>query len=382
MCLAVGSCEKFGASRLHDKKEQSMKFVEEFRKKDVAAGLVRRIEEALGDRRVSLMEVCGTHTMSIQRYGLKSLLPKNLRLLSGPGCPVCVTPNEQVDLAIAYAMTEGVILATFGDMAKVPGSSTTLLKAKASGARMQIVYSTMDALKLAEGNPDKKIVFFGIGFETTAPTIAASILEAERRGISNYFVVSAAKVVPPPMEALLQGEVQIDGFICPGHVSVVIGSAAYRKIAEVHLVPCVVAGFEPADVLQAIEMLVRQVRDGRSEVENQYSRVVHEEGNVAARGIMNKVFETRDARWRGIGVIPGSGLGIRPGYAKFNAEVQLPVVPEKTVENERCICGLVLKGVKEPTDCALFGKECTPENPVGACMVSGEGACAAYYKYR
>ena len=294
-----------------------MKFVEEFRKKDVAAGLVRRIEEALGGRQVSLMEVCGTHTMAIQRYGLKSLLPKNLRLLSGPGCPVCVTPNEYVDLAIAYAMTDGVILATFGDMAKVPGSSTTLLKAKAAGGRMQIVYSTMDAVRLAESRPHTKVVFFGIGFETTAPTVAASILEAERRRISNYSVVAAAKVIPPAMEALLQGEVRIDGFLCPGHVSVIIGSDAYRRIAEVHSVPCVIAGFEPLDILQAIEMLVRQNRDGRAEVENQYTRVVHEEGNVAAREIMDTVFETRDANWRGIGVIPGSGLGIRREYAKL-----------------------------------------------------------------
>ncbi len=359
-----------------------MKFVEEFRKKDVAAGLARRIEEVLGDRQVSLMEVCGTHTMAIQRYGLKSLLPKNLRLLSGPGCPVCVTPNEYVDLAIAYAMTDGVILATFGDMAKVPGSSTSLLKARASGGRMQIVYSTMDALKLAESHPDKKIVFFGIGFETTAPTVAASILEAKQRGIANYFVVSAAKVIPPAMEALLEGEVRIDGFICPGHVSVIIGSGAYRTIAEEHRVPCVITGFEPLDILQAIEMLVRQVRDGRAEVENQYSRVVHGEGNVAARGIMERVFETRDSKWRGIGVIPGSGLGIRSSYAHYDAEVQLSVEPQKTVEDRRCICGLVLKGVKEPTDCRLLGKTCTPENPVGACMVSGEGACAAYYRYR
>ncbi len=336
----------------------------------------------LGNREVSLMEVCGTHTMSIQRYGLRSLLPKNLKLLSGPGCPVCVTANEQVDLSIAYAMADGVILATFGDMAKVPGSRTSLLKAKAAGGRVQIVYSTMDALKLAETNPDRKVVFFGIGFETTAPTIAASIIEAQGRRISNYYVVSAAKIIPPAMEALLQGEARIDGFICPGHVSVIIGSTAYRRIAEVGRVPCVIAGFEPLDILQAIEMLVRQIADGRAEVENQYSRVVHEEGNAAARGIMERVFEVRDARWRGIGVIPGSGLGIRPAFASYDAEVQIPVERERTVENKRCICGLILKGVKEPTDCPLFAKKCTPENPVGACMVSGEGACAAYYKYR
>ncbi len=359
-----------------------MKFVEEFRNKDIAAGLIRRIEEVLGDRQVSLMEVCGTHTMSIQRYGLRALLPKNLKLLSGPGCPVCVTPNEQVDLAIAYAMTDGVILATFGDMAKVPGSSTNLLKAKAVGGHMQVVYSTMDALKLAEGNPSKKIVFFGIGFETTAPTIAASILEAEQKGIANYFVVSAAKVIPPAMEALLQGEVRIDGFICPGHVSVIIGSKAYRRIVDVHHAPCVIAGFEPLDILQAIEMLVRQIRDGRAEVQNQYSRVVHEDGNTAAQRVMDTVFEARDAKWRGIGVIPGTGLAIRPEYAVYDAEVQIPIETGKTVENKQCICGLVLKGVKEPTDCRLFAKKCTPENPVGACMVSGEGACAAYYKYR
>jgi hydrogenase expression/formation protein HypD len=359
-----------------------MKFVEEFRNKELAAGLLRRIEEALGDRQVSLMEVCGTHTMAIQRYGLRSLLPKNLRLLSGPGCPVCVTPNEKVDLAIAYAIEEGVILATFGDMAKVPGSSTSLLKAKAAGGHMQIVYSTMDAVKLAEENPDKKVVFFGIGFETTAPTVAAAILQAEERDLSNFFVVSAAKTIPLAMEALLLGEVRIDGFICPGHVSVIIGLRAYTRVVDVHGVPCVISGFEPVDILQAIEMLVRQIRDERAEIENQYTRVVHEEGNVAARGVMEKVFETCDANWRGIGVIPGTGLGIRSTYQKFDAEVQVPVEVEETVENKQCICGLVLKGVKEPIDCRLFGKKCTPENPVGACMVSGEGACAAYYKYR
>jgi len=358
-----------------------MKFVEEFRNKEIAAGLIRRIEESLGGRQVSLMEVCGTHTMAIQRFGLRSLLPKNLKLLSGPGCPVCVTPNELVDLAIAYAMKQGVILATFGDMAKVPGSSTSLLKAKAAGGRVQIVYSTMDAVKLAEENPDKQIVFFGIGFETTAPTIAAAILQAEQNGLRNFFVVTAAKTIPLAMEALLQGEVRIDGFICPGHVSVIIGSNAYRHIAEGYHAPCIITGFEPLDILQAAEMLVQQVRDGRADVENQYSRVVHEDGNAAARGILEKVFEARDANWRGIGVIPGTGLGIRSEYARFDAQVQIPVETEKTVENKLCICGLVLKGAKEPTDCRLFAKRCTPENPVGACMVSGEGACAAYYKY-
>lgn len=359
-----------------------MKFVEEFRNKEIAAGLIRRIEESLGERQVSLMEVCGTHTMAIQRFGLRSLLPNNLRLLSGPGCPVCVTPNELVDLAIAYAMQDGVILATFGDMAKVPGSSTSLLKAKAAGGRVQIVYSTMDAVKLAQEKPDKQIVFFGIGFETTAPTIAAAILQAEQMKLRNFFVVSAAKTIPLAMEALLQGEVRIDGFLCPGHVSVIIGSNAYRHVVEAYRTPCVITGFEPSDILQAVEILVRQVRDGRAQIENQYSRVVHEEGNAAARGIMEKVFEATDANWRGIGVIPGTGLGIRRQYARFDAQAQTPVETEDTVENEQCICGQVLKGAKEPTDCPLFAKQCTPENPIGACMVSGEGACAAYYKYR
>jgi len=358
-----------------------MKFVEEFRNKEIAGGLIRRIEESLRERRVSLMEVCGTHTMAIQRFGLMSLLPKNLKLLSGPGCPVCVTPNELVDLAIAYAMKEAVILATFGDMTKVPGSSSSLLKAKAAGARVQIVYSTMDAVKLAEDNPNKQVVFFGIGFETTAPTIAAAILQAEQIGLRNFFVVSAAKTIPLAMEALLQGEVRIDGFICPGHVSVIIGSNAYRRIVEAYHAPCVITGFEPLDILQAVEMLVQQIRDSRAEVENQYSRVVHEDGNAAARGILGKVFEARDANWRGIGVIPGTGLGIRSEYAQFDARIQIPVETEKTAENKQCICGLVLKGAREPTDCRLFAKRCTPENPVGACMVSGEGACAAYYKY-
>ncbi len=328
-----------------------------------------------------MMEVCGTHTMAIHRYGIKELLSKNIKLLSGPGCPVCVTSNYYIDMAIAYSRNDNVTLATFGDMMKVPGSTSSLLKEKGNGADVRVVYSTTDAVKIARQNPEKKIIFFGIGFETTTPTIAASILKAKELRLKNFFVVPASKILPPALEVLAKGKVKIDGFICPGHVSVVTGYNIYKPIVETYKIPCVIAGFEPLDILQAIELIAKQHINGKAKIENEYKRVVRPEGNRIAREMIDEVFEPTDSNWRGIGTIPDSGLKIRSRYSDFDAEKQIKVKVERTKENKACICGLVLKGVKEPTDCKLFRKVCTPETPVGACMVSSEGTCAAYYKY-
>lgn len=336
----------------------------------------------ISDRPLSFMEVCGTHTVSISRFGIRSAMPSSLKLLSGPGCPVCVTSQEDVDKAILLAETKNVILTTFGDMMKVPGSKSSLALAKAKGKNVQICYSTIEALKIAEENPEKSVVFYGVGFETTAPTIAFSILEAKRKNISNYSVFSVHKTVPPALKALLDlGETKIDGFILPGHVSVVIGTNAYSSLPEKYGVAGVVAGFEPLDVLQAILLLIRQVRSGKPEIENQYKRTVTAEGNLHAQAAMREVFEASDAYWRGIGIIPGSGLAINANYSKFDASKLFDLEVQSVPEPSSCACGEILRGVKLPFDCKLFGKSCTPDNPIGPCMVSSEGSCAAYYKY-
>lgn len=328
------------------------------------------------------MEVCGTHTMSIYQYGLRSLLPSSVRLVSGPGCPVCVTPIDYVDRAIAYARRPGTIVASFGDMLRVPGSSSSLLQERARGADVRIVYSVLDAVTLAARHPDRQVVFLGVGFETTAPTVAAGILVAEARGLANFFVLGAHKTIPVPMQVLsADPELAIDGYLCPAHVSTVIGGDAYRFLAERHGVPCVVTGFEPADILQGVAMLIAQRLEQRSAVEIQYRRFVTPEGNRKARDLLGKVFVPTDTAWRGIGVIPQSGLVIAPRYAAFDAEQALPVVVEESREAAGCLCGEVLKGKVMPADCPLFGTVCTPEEPVGACMVSSEGSCAAAYKY-
>lgn len=329
------------------------------------------------------MEVCGTHTVAISRFGLRSALPQNLTLLSGPGCPVCVTANSDIDIAIALSKRKDTIFTTFGDMMKVPGSYTTLAKEKAAGADIRVCYSTLDALKVAAENPDKTIIFFGVGFETTTPTVAMSLIEAKRRNVQNYFVFSAHKVVPPAMKALLDlGEVRLDGFICPGHVSTIIGTRPYEFVARDYKIPCVITGFEPIDILQSILMLVEQAEAGVARVDNQYSRVVRTEGNPIALQAIDEVFEAGDSNWRGIGVIPGSGLKLRAKYedfdaARFLASVEIP----PTKEPVGCQCGEILRGIKFPHECRLFAKACTPEDPVGPCMVSSEGACAAYYRY-
>ena len=357
------------------------RFVKHFRDGDKAA----RIASKLGtrtDRPVQLMEVCGTHTVAIFKHGIKAVLPANVALLSGPGCPVCVTTNADIDKAIALAKQPNVILTTFGDMLKVPGSSSSLQRAKAEGGNIRMVYSTLDALRLAQSNPHKAVVFFAVGFETTAPTIAASILEAERLRLDNYFIVSVHKLIPPAMKALLDSdEVRIDGFLCPGHVSAVIGTEPYEFIAKDYGIPCVVSGFEPLDVLQSIDMLLRQISDGKASVENEYSRSVRPEGNRVALDLLHRVFEVADADWRGLGRLPASGLRLRPEYRRFDAESVFEIDPGPTREHPGCRCGEVLRGALAPAQCPLFSRVCSPEHPVGPCMVSSEGTCSTWYQY-
>lgn len=346
--------------------------------------VVERIKDLAGtiNRPIKLMEVCGTHTVAIFRFGVRDVLPKEIKMLSGPGCPVCVTPIKDVDAAIAISNLDNCILTTFGDMMRVPGSKHSLYHAQAEGARIRIVYSPMDALKIAVENGDKNVVFFATGFETTSPSIAGTLSEAERNGIKNFTIYSAHKLVPPALRALLSSpDLKIDGFLLPGHVTTIIGTAPYEFIATDYRIPSVVAGFEGEDILQAIMMLLEQMAAGRAEVEIQYTRVVKKEGNRKAMALINEYFEPCDANWRGIGVIPGSGLKLREEMRHRDASrvfsFDIPDAPEP----KGCQCGLVLQGVKIPTDCGLFGKACTPEHPVGACMVSTEGSCAAYYKY-
>ncbi len=358
-----------------------IKHVEEYRDPGISGGLVDRIKK-ISQQPVRLMEVCGTHTMSIFRSGMRSLLPDTISLLSGPGCPVCVTAQNEIDAFIAFAGTDDVIIATFGDLMRVPGTNSSLQKERANGRDIRIVYSTLDALDIAKNNPGKQVIFLGVGFETTAPTIAASIQTAKEMAIDNYYVFSAHKRVPPALAALMETrEVRIDGFILPGHVSVIIGLDAYKPIVEKYGVPCVVAGFEPADILQAISMLAEQVENHTPRLENAYKRAVTCEGNVKARSLMNAVFETVDASWRGIGILPESGLKIREEFASFDAQKMFAVKVPDPQEPKGCACGQILTGIKTPPDCPLYKTVCTPVDPVGPCMVSSEGSCAAYYRY-
>jgi len=361
-----------------------MKLTTPFRDPELARGQlaeIRRIAAGYDDT-MTLMEVCGTHTMAIYQHGIRALLPEQIRLISGPGCPVCVTPVGYVDRAVALARRPGTILTTFGDMIRVPGSSSSLIREQATGADVRIVYSPLDAVSIAEKNPEREVVFLGVGFETTTPTIAGAVLTAAKKGLKNFSVLTSHKTMPAPMAALIADpELKVDGYICPAHVSAIIGSDAYRPLVEQYKVPAVITGFEPLDVLQGVAMLARQIVDGRAEVETQYRRVVKPEGNVKAREILYQVFQPCDARWRGIGDIPDSGLELRPEYAAYNAALKLPVTVEEPREHAGCLCGDILKGKVRPTDCKLFRTVCTPEDPVGACMVSSEGTCAAEYKY-
>ena len=328
------------------------------------------------------MEVCGTHTVSIFRSGIRSVLPQTISLLSGPGCPVCVTDQGEIDAFIELARQEDVIIATFGDLMRVPGTKSSLQKESAAGRDIRVVYSTFDALEIAGKNPTKKVVFLGVGFETTAPTIAAAILSAAQTGVSNFSVISAHKLVPPALEALMAAEqININGFILPGHVSVIIGLNAYRPFFDRHRVPCVVAGFEPTDILQAITLLVEMLEAGRPALDNAYPRAVTAEGNAKAQQILEEIFEPADACWRGIGVIPLSGLRIREKYAAHDAQKLFDVQVPDARTPKGCACGEILIGAKTPPECTLYKKVCTPMDPVGPCMVSTEGTCAAYYKY-
>ena len=358
-----------------------MRFISEFRRSELAAGLISQVRHQ-SKTPVRFMEFCGSHTVTIFRYGIRQVLPQTIEMVSGPGCPICVTANADLDRAIALSQIPEVIITTFGDMLKVPGSNSSLQEAKADGADVRTVYSTMDALRIAEDNLNKSVVFLGIGFETTAPTIAASILEAEEKGIKNYYVLSLHKLCPPVIRALLDsGEVRLDGLICPGHVSAIIGSRPWEFIARDYGIPCVVSGFEPLDILQSIDMLVNQVENGKSEVEIAYRRGVRPEGNQQALRLMEQVFEPCPARWRGIGEVADSGLKLRRKYQRFDAELAFAITPPPTREPVGCLCGDILRGVKTPADCQLFGKACTPQYPVGPCMVSAEGSCSAYYLY-
>ncbi len=358
-----------------------MRFIDEFRNSAVGQGLSMRIQEKK-TRPVNLMEVCGTHTVAIFKHGIRQFLPEKVNLLSGPGCPVCVTPNSDIDEAIALAQDPGVTLITFGDMMKVPGSYSSLHQVRAAGADIRVVYSVLDALRIAEDNPRKSVVFFGVGFETTAPTMAGAILEAERLGIDNLFFLSVHKLIPPAMRALLDSdEVRIDGFICPGHVSTIIGSQPYEFIPREYGIPCVIAGFEPLDILQAIDMLLEQLSTEEPRVDIQYRRAVRKEGNPVALKYLNMVFEVIDACWRGIGIIPESGLKLAQQYKRFDAKYAFKIVPRPPREAVNCRCGDILRGVSTPPECPLFAKACVPEHPVGPCMVSTEGTCSAWYLY-
>jgi len=368
-----------------------VKYVDEFRDGDVAKGLAAAIAvEAKRARNYSFMEFCGGHTHAISRYGVSDLLPVNVRMIHGPGCPVCVLPIGRIDLAIRLALDHGVILTTYGDTLRVPASGgLSLLKAKARGGDIRMVYSTADALKIAREHPQREVVFLAIGFETTTPPTALAILQARQEGLKNFSVLCNHVLTPSAITHILEspevrqyGTVPLDGFIGPAHVSTVIGSRPYEHFAEEYRKPVVIAGFEPLDVMQAIRMLVRQVNEGRAEVENEFSRAVTRDGNLKAQRLVSEVFELRRSfEWRGLGEVPYSALQIRPRFAEFDAERRYTLTYLPVPDNRACECGAILRGVKKPQDCKIFGTVCTPENPMGSCMVSSEGACAAHYTY-
>lgn len=359
-----------------------IKYIDEFRNPQIAQSISKKIRENAPEFGINFMEVCGGHTITIIKYGIKDLLPTNINLISGPGCPVCVTNNDFIDKAIEISHINNVIIATFGDMIRVPGSRSSLLKEKASGIDVRICYSPMEAVDIAENNPGNEIVFLGIGFETTAPLVAASILAAKAKCLKNFSVLSSHKTMPQAMKALLDsGDIALNGFICPGHVSTITGTGIYEFLARDYKIPCVVSGFEPNDILESIFMLTKQILEKQPEVENQYKRSVRSEGNLKAIKLMEEVFEPVDMPWRGLGVIPQSGLKIREKYKQFDADERFQVKVPPPKEFPGCICGDIMRGVKIPTQCKLFKRVCTPEDPKGACMVSDEGTCATYFKY-
>jgi hydrogenase expression/formation protein HypD len=359
-----------------------MKYVDEYRGEEIVRRLAERIK-ARAPRPWNLMEICGGQTHTIMRYGLDELLPPGIRLVHGPGCPVCVTPLEMIDKALEIAARPGVIFTSFGDMLRVQGSTTDLLSVKAKGGDVRIVYSPLDAVKLAEQNPVKEVVFFGVGFETTAPATAMAIYQAAQKKLKNFSMLISHVLVPPAIEALmLSPNYKVQGFLAAGHVCTVMGFEEYFPLAAKYRVPIVVTGFEPLDILQGVLMTVQQLESGRAKVENQYARAVRREGNRPAQDLIKKIFKVVLRKWRGIGEIPQSGLGLREEYAAFNAEKKFGLAESRVEESTECLSGLVLQGQIKPHDCPAFGVKCTPERPLGAPMVSGEGACAAYYRYR
>ncbi len=358
-----------------------MKYLDEYRDPALAKQLIAQIRKLNKGRKIRLMEVCGSHTVAIYKAGIRDLFP-NIDLISGPGCPVCVTSTGDIDRVIKLTTMPDSILTTFGDMVKVPGSNSSLQQQISRGADVRLVYSSFDSLQIAKDNPNKRIIFLAVGFETTAPTIAATVLEAKKEGIENFYILCFHKLVPPAMKALLEGEqIHIDGFICPGHVSVIIGSKPYEFIPKEYKLPAVITGFESIDILQALLVILTRINENHPAVEIPYSRVVKPEGNPLAMKRMQEVFQPCEATWRGLGVIPDSGLKLRIKFMHYDAHQNYDLSVEEKPEPAGCECGNILKGIKRPTDCPLFKKICNPQHPVGPCMVSTEGSCAAAYKY-
>lgn len=352
-----------------------------FRNKDFVSQVIKEIHKEV-DRDYVLMEVCGGHTMAIQHFGIPSLLPQGIHLLSGPGCPVCVTPKSYIDNALQMAVQPDSVILTYGDLLRVPGTHKTLEVLRTEGCRIEIVYSAYEALEIARSNPAKRIIFLAIGFETSAPGNAITLIEAKRQGLTNFFFYSAQKIMPPAMEAVVYGGSQVQGFICPGHVSTISGAAMYDFLAKQHGMACVISGFEPLDILLSILMLIRQINAGQPRVEIQYKRAVKMEGNARAKRILSEVYDIVDDEWRGFGIIPKSGLTPKMSYTNWDAAKAFNLPQEKAKDQrDPCICGEILRGRQTPDQCPLFRKVCSPVNPVGACMVSSEGACAVYYKY-
>lgn len=359
-----------------------MKYIDEFRDKEIVSKLLSQIKRFDYLGKVNLMEVCGTHTMAIFKSGLRQLLPKNINLISGPGCPVCVTAQSDIDQMISLAKEKNVIIATFGDMLKVPGTESSLEKERAKGADIRVVYSPTDALEISRENKDKEVIFLAVGFETTSPATASVIADAQKNKRNNFSIYCNHKLIPPAMEALLEAkEVKLDGFICPGHVSTIIGSRPYEFIVRKYKIPCVVSGFEPVDILESILMLLKQISRKRAAVEIGYKRAVKPQGNTLAQRILSCVFELDDASWRGLGVIKKSGYKLNKRYRNFDARDKFKIRINKSQEAKGCLCGEVLRGVRTPLQCKLFAKVCNPENPYGPCMVASEGTCSAWYKY-
>jgi hydrogenase expression/formation protein HypD len=359
-----------------------MKFLDEYRDGALAQKLAAEIHRVT-TQPWTIMEMCGGQTHAIVKFGIDELLPKSITLIHGPGCPVCVTPLEVIDQALEIAIRPGVIFTSFGDMLRVPGSRTDLLSARAAGADVRMVYSPLDAVKIAEDNPGREVVFFGVGFETTAPATAMAVHQAAQKGLKNFFLLVSHVLVPPAMAALMSSpNCRVQGFLAAGHVCAVMGYEEYFSLAKKYHVPVVVTGFEPLDILHGVLMTVQQLESGRTEAENQYSRAVRREGNAPAQDLMKKVFRVVPRKWRGIGEIPQSGLGLGEAYASFDAERKFGLTEHRVEEPAGCMAGLILQGLKKPHECSVFGTRCTPEHPFGATMVSSEGACAAYYRYR